>query len=153
MLASAHAGTARISHCETQSRPFLEIAANGMETIEHRLDWDIEGQVRSRADAYGRTALQTGYDMAGRKLSVIAMDAGLRLTFPDVAGRTLFRWDASTRPVRAAFGDWLVSRTMTGWRDRKRRVSRLCVTGGHCRRWTERSSAAAATAWKRSKRS
>lgn len=65
-----------------------------METIEHRLDWDIEGQVRSRADAYGRTALQTGYDMAGRKLSVIAMDAGLRLTFPDVAGRTLFRWDA-----------------------------------------------------------
>jgi RHS repeat-associated protein len=93
-LASAHAGTPRISHCDTQSRPFLEIADNGTETAENRVDWDIEGQPRGRTDAYGRTVLKAQYDLAGRKLAVQAMDAGLRLTFPDVAGKTLFRWDA-----------------------------------------------------------
>ena len=35
-----------------------------------------------------------------------------------------------------------VYRTLTGWIDRKRQVSRLCVTSVHCRRWSERSSSA-----------
>lgn len=54
---------------------------------------DIEGNVKAVIDARGLTVMQHSYDMLGRPLYQLSMDAGERLNFPDSTGKPLYSWD------------------------------------------------------------
>ena len=103
-----HADTPAVTHLDTQGNTFLTIADNKAETLETRVEIDIEGNDLSVTDPRGIQAFIHQFDMAGQKLGVISKDAGQQRLFVAVDGQPLYHWDA-------------VGNRVNTWYDRLRR--------------------------------
>lgn len=115
LLTKAHAGTPTISYLDTLGRPFLTVANNGEDNagadvlFKTHIELDIEGNDIKITDPR-QYELNTGraanarihnfihwFDIAGRKLRIDSRDAGLQLSFLDVAGQPVYSWDGVGR--------------------------------------------------------
>ena len=111
----AHADTPITAYLDTLGRPFLTVTKNGKDSAgadifyKTYVELDIEGNDikiadprqyelnKDRADHDGELIHNFihWFDMAGRKLRIDGVDAGLKLSFPDVANKPLYAWDAN----------------------------------------------------------
>ena len=136
--AAAHADTPTIAHLDALSRPFLTLAGNGPDPAQPgrqlhfatRVELDIEGNDLHITDPRGIQACTHRFDVAGRKLSIDSKDAGVRLTLPDVTGKSIYSWDANGNRARTKYdplrrpteawvkpsggGEYLTEKTMYG---------------------------------------
>lgn len=115
--ASGHVNTPTIAHLDTLGRPFLTISNNGKDTngndilFKTHVQLDIEGNDITITDPRQYELNKTRnasnrvhnfchfFDIAGRKLRIDSIDAGLKLTFPDVAGNPVYAWDGEGHTV------------------------------------------------------
>jgi RHS repeat-associated protein len=126
--AAAHADTPAIIHFDSLGRPFLSIADNGdSDQFETRTEQDIEGNPLRVIDARGNAVMAyqvavdghprvLGYDVAGRQLYELSMDAGERRSLADVVGQPIRSWDSRGHIFRTEY-------------DELRRPTRSLVTG------------------------
>lgn len=91
--AAAHANSPVTSHLDTLGRTFYTEADNVVDTITSRLKLDIEGKEIEVIDPMNRVAMRYEYDMAGRAIKQVNMDAGTRWLLADVSGNALISWD------------------------------------------------------------
>jgi RHS repeat-associated protein len=123
LITEAHAGTPTTAYLDTLGRPFLTMAHNGLdaqgEDILYRthLELDIEGNDLKITDPRqyelnrGRAAdsqvhnFVHQFDLAGRKLRVDSVDAGKRLTLPDINGQPSHVWDANGNEIYTSYDE------------------------------------------------
>jgi RHS repeat-associated protein len=92
-LALAHAGTPTVMHLDALGRVFLTVADNGIEGPRRtRVELDIEGLQRSVTDARGLRAVTQDFDLLGRMMHAVSLDAGESHTFLDVGDKPLCGW-------------------------------------------------------------
>ena len=100
-----HANTPTTTHLDSQGNGFLTIANNKTETLETRIDIDIEGNDLKIIDQRGIQAFFHQFDMAGRKLGIISKDAGQQRLFVAVDGQPLYHWDAVGNRVNTDYDE------------------------------------------------
>lgn len=115
--AARHADTPATIHLDALGRSLLIIADNGIDAEGRPAKYatlsvlDIEGNARDVIDPLGRSVMRYDYDMAGRRIRQVSMDAGAQATRSDIAGKPIRVWssrrcvfrteyDALRRPVR-----------------------------------------------------
>ncbi|MCD4769000.1 MAG: RHS repeat-associated core domain-containing protein, partial [Bacteroidales bacterium] len=109
--AAAHADTSTEAHLDTLGRPFLTKANNGKDSegkdilLETRVKLDIESNDLKITDPRGIDAFVHAFDIAGQKLRIDSVDAGLQLAFQDVAGNPLYVWDANGDTVQTKYDE------------------------------------------------
>ncbi|MFI5540662.1 SpvB/TcaC N-terminal domain-containing protein [Nocardia sp. NPDC051900] len=117
---AAHADTPTVVHVDPLGRPILHVLHNRVtdpahpldgsnETIEHRIELDIDGNKLSvrdgvtdawdsagnpTTDPRGRQITRTTYDLLGHPVREQSIDAGTRWTLLDVTGKVIRRWDS-----------------------------------------------------------
>ncbi len=107
--AAAHAGTPTVVHADTQGRPFLTIADNGIDgggvrqTFATRLLLDIQGRQRVLTDALGRIAMRTDYDLVGKVIHQTNLDAGERWQLTEAAGNPFLSWNRRNYASRTLY--------------------------------------------------
>lgn len=105
-LASQHAGTPAVVHLDVLARPFLAVADNGPAgQFETRTTLDIEGNPLVVTDPRGNQAEANRFDLLGRRLARISMDAGERRVLPNVAGNPIRRWDGRGHTIRSSYDE------------------------------------------------
>lgn len=92
-LAAKHHGTPAVSHTDTLGRVFFTEADTATEKITSHTKLDIEGKETEVTDALNRKVMQYTYDLLGRSIRQISMDAGVRWIILDAANSPLFTWD------------------------------------------------------------
>ena len=103
-LAAHHANTPSVTHLDSLGRAFLTMQDNGPAgTLETRTTLDIEANPLQVADALGRVVATYRYDMIGRTLHKVSMDAGERRTLFDVANKPLRTWDSRGHMSRMTY--------------------------------------------------
>ena len=111
--AAIHAATPTTVHTDALGRAVLTISHNrfqygddppGSPPTERfestRLVLDTEGRQRELIDAYDRVVRRCVYDMLGRRLVEVTIDAGTRWSFTDVIGQPIASWDSSGAAFR-----------------------------------------------------
>ena len=111
--AASHAATPALACFDSLYQPFLRLADSGTQQFITRSEIDIEGQVLSVTDALSRRVmdyamrpgppLAPGYDAAGRLLYQRHVDAGERLSLPDVNAKPVYQWDARQGRLHTLF--------------------------------------------------
>lgn len=98
--AAQHADTPAIAHFDSLGRSFLTLADNGKDShgvdqqYGTRTSFDIEGKPRQVADAKGRVATRSDYDMHASRLHHATMDGGERWTLNDASGKPIRAWNS-----------------------------------------------------------
>jgi RHS repeat-associated protein len=107
LAAGAHAATPGVAYLDPLGRTALTVAHNRSATQETFLATlsvlDVEGNQRLVVDADGRTVVSSDYDMLGKTIHSLSMDAGERWTLNDVAGQPIRAWDSREHRVRTAY--------------------------------------------------
>ena len=98
-----HANTPEIAHLNVQGQVFLTIANNKNESLETRLELDIEGNDLSITDPRGIKAFAHNFDMAGRKLRINSNDAGDKRLFLTVDNQSIYQWDANGHRIHTKY--------------------------------------------------
>ncbi len=98
-----HADTPTIAHLDVQGNVFLTIADNKTETLQTRVELDIEGNELSITDPRGIQAFEHTFDMAGRKLRIHSKDAGNKLLLVAADNLPLYQWDANGNRVNTHY--------------------------------------------------
>lgn len=92
--AQAHADTPTITQLDPLGREIVHIQTShegaNRTTQSH---FDIQGNVTSVIDARGLTAFTYRYDMLGRGLYQLSMDAGEAWSFPDALDQPIHQWN------------------------------------------------------------
>jgi RHS repeat-associated protein len=102
--AATHAGTPTITHLDGIGRAFLTVRDGGSAgKVQVRTRFDIEGNALDVTDPRGNLVFANGFDLAGRGLSVLSADAGVKLVLPDVAGKPVLSWDANGNRIRTDY--------------------------------------------------
>lgn len=101
--ASALAGSPSRNHCDALGRSFLVVETVGATTVRTRLELDIEGNTVGVIDALGRTAVESDFDVQGRRLRQASIDGGDRWQLPDVVGRTIRSWTGNGAVLRSVY--------------------------------------------------
>jgi RHS repeat-associated protein len=109
--AAAHADTPTTIHCDVLGRTFLTITRNRVvcpnhpldgteEAFSSRVELDIKGATREVRDANqqasdprGRIVIRYAYDLTGKRLFQLSMEAGARWDLNDVSGKSIRAWD------------------------------------------------------------
>jgi len=109
----AHANTPTTAHLDTFGRSFLTVANNGKDNagadipFKTHVELDIEGNDVKITDPrqYELNNARAAnaqihnfihfFDIAGRKLRIDSVDAGLKLSFLDVTNKPFYVWDAN----------------------------------------------------------
>lgn len=125
---AAHADTPKVVHVDPLGRPVLTVLRNRVaapghpqdgldETVEHRVDLDIDGNKLSvrdgvtdawdsagaqASDTRGRLVSRTTYDLLGHPIRDESIDAGNRWTLLDAAGKVIRQWDSRGHRRRTA---------------------------------------------------
>ena len=113
----AQAATAAESFADTPSVTFHDSGGYPILTLSHLgfdgggapilvpalADVDAEGNVRSITDARGNQPGQWRYDLVGRRIQLINMDAGARTALPTVSGHPMIQWDERGYTQRTTF--------------------------------------------------
>lgn len=110
--AQAHADTPTTAHVDALGRPFLTVVRNRVSCAGHpldgqeddvatRVDLDIEGNLRvvrdaiaQAGDALGRIVMRYDYDLLGRRIHQLSMEAGGRWMLDDAAGQAIRTWNS-----------------------------------------------------------
>ncbi len=100
-----HANTPTTAHLNTLGLVFLTIADNKTETLETRVELDIEGNDLGITDPRGIRDFLHNFDMAGRKLFIDSKDAGEKRLFLTVDDQPLYHWDANGYRVSTTFDE------------------------------------------------
>lgn len=113
---AVHAGTPSVAHADTLGRTFLAIAHNRFkysdsppadppveERYATRVVFDIAGNQRETIDARNRVAMRGDYDMLGRRIHQVSMEAGERWSLSDVIGRSIRTWDSRGHSFRSEY--------------------------------------------------
>jgi RHS repeat-associated protein len=123
LISEAHAGTPTTAYLDTLGRPFLTIAHSGQDAqgedilFRTHIELDIEGndlkitdprqyelnQERAAGSQVHNFVHQ--FDLAGRKLRVDSVDAGLQLAFVGVTQKLLYTWDGVGRRVQTIYDE------------------------------------------------
>ena len=106
-----HANTPRRTYLDALGQAFLYIAQNRFQTQEAKINefyrtftlFDIEGNSRQITDANERAVAVFEYNMTGRVIHQLSMEAGERWRLDDVAGKTLYSWDSREQQVRVEY--------------------------------------------------
>lgn len=111
------------NHWDTPSNIIVDALGRTVERIQRngadpskdwyhtRTQYDIQGNVLTLTDALGRIAFQYSYDLLNRAWRTIELDAGLKRTVPDAAGKPIEQrdskgaliltgYDLGNRPIR-----------------------------------------------------
>lgn len=97
---AAHANTPKVAHFDTLGRPFLTIVDNGKagdgseQKYEICVELDLEGNQRAVIDSGKREVMRYDYNMLGREIKQVSMDAGIRWLLEDVAEKPVRMWDS-----------------------------------------------------------
>lgn len=106
-LALRDANTPTVTHLDTLGRPFLVVSHNRSEGedefFQTRSELDVQSNVLSITDARGNVVIRQRYDALARGLRVDSVDAGVRLTVGDIAGKPLRAWDSRGHILRAKY--------------------------------------------------
>jgi RHS repeat-associated protein len=117
LSAALHAETPTTTYFDSLGRPVLTVVDNGLDNAGTSRKYsslavlDIEGNSRDVIDALGRSVIRYDYDMFGRRVHQISMEAGERWTLNDISGKPIHGWnnrlfmfrteyDELRRPVR-----------------------------------------------------
>lgn len=102
--AAVHANTPTVARFDGLGRPFLTIAHNRFQRasdasatdqlLETRVRRDVQDNLLETIDARGRLVARSRYDMTGRRLRHLNMDAGERLLLPDVLGNPIDEFES-----------------------------------------------------------
>lgn len=88
-----HNDTPTITHFDTLGRPFLTEADNKTEKITTHIKLDIEGKELEITDGLNRKVMIYDYDLLGRSIKQISLDAGTRRMIMDAGNNPLLSWD------------------------------------------------------------
>ncbi len=101
-----HAGTPVTTYLDSLGRAFKTEALNNyqytgktLETETHTstVQFDFEGRQRAVTDARGNTVLKVDFDLLGKPIRQISVDAGTTYTLNDVSGKPFYSRDALGR--------------------------------------------------------
>ncbi|MCX4672356.1 sugar-binding protein [Streptomyces sp. NBC_01381] len=99
--AAAHDSTPTRVDLDALGRAFRTVTRSAKNTAHiERRRLDIEGNVREVQDARGRLVMVGAYDLLGRCIRTVSMEAGGRWLLPDTAGGPLYGWDSRGHQVR-----------------------------------------------------
>ncbi len=112
--AARHNETPTTVHFDSLGRPVLSIAHNRYRTrppdelsVDELAgtftDLDIEGFQRAVWDPLDREVMRYDYDLRGRCVRTMSMDAASRWTLPDVADQPMLAWDSRGHTVRTQY--------------------------------------------------
>ncbi|MGB0128967.1 MAG: toxin TcdB middle/C-terminal domain-containing protein, partial [Rhodocyclaceae bacterium] len=109
--AAVHAATPTVTHADALGRAFLSVAHNrhprdDAPIDEHyaaRVIFDIEDNRREVVDANGRVVMRYDYDLLGRQVRQLSMEAGERRILADAAGKPLYAWDSRGHRFRTTY--------------------------------------------------
>jgi RHS repeat-associated protein len=116
--AAAHSDTPASADLDVLGRAFRSVLDNGdAGKYATTLTLDIDGRVRSTADALERPVLTQDYDMSGAETHHSSLDSGERWALHDAHGQLLLGWDSRGYRLRCSY-------------DALRRPSTLSVSNG-----------------------
>ncbi|MDB5200367.1 MAG: spvB [Chitinophagaceae bacterium] len=88
-----HKNTPEVAHLDSLGRVFFTEADNVTEKLTTHITLDIEGKEISINDALDRTVMEYEYDLLGRTLKQVGMDAGTRWFIMNASNTPLLQWD------------------------------------------------------------
>jgi RHS repeat-associated protein len=111
---AVHAATPTETHLDAAGRRFLVVAYNRyqmsapgsvvqVEFPTTRTVFDAEGRSRQVIDARNLLTMQRDYDLLGREVRSVSLDAGERLKLTDAAGQTIFARNARGYEFRPSY--------------------------------------------------
>ena len=110
-----HADTPSVTHADSLGRTFLTITHNRLkysdtlaalpdeEFYSARIDLDIEGNQRGVRDPKDRIVMKYDYDLLGKSIHEVSMEAGERWMLSDVLGSPLYAWDSRAHRFRTTY--------------------------------------------------
>ncbi len=99
-----HQNTPFIAHMDHFGRVVKTIADDGTDDKpKTKINFDIEGNELKIIDSRKIECFKQVYDLAGRKLSILSKDAGLKLVFPDAQEKSVLTWDGNGQTTFAAY--------------------------------------------------
>ncbi len=113
--AAVHAGTPTVVHSDSLGRTVATVTNNRhaydnapisavvSEVQVDRVRLDIDGNQFAVVDALHRTVANHTFDLVGRRIRQVSMEAGTRWVLDDVLGQPLYRWDSAGRRYRSAY--------------------------------------------------
>ena len=107
--AAHHAGTPNSVYLNSLGHTILTVADNGVDTDGKPREYaslavvDVEGNCREVIDALGRSVMQYGYDLSGRCVHQLSMEAGERWTLTDVSGKPIRSWNSRLYMFRTEY--------------------------------------------------
>jgi RHS repeat-associated protein len=117
--AAKHAHTPAVTYLDSLGRTILTIADNGDgQKYTGRTVFDIKGNLCTVIDALDRVAMRFDYDMHGRKIRLMSMEAGQRWILSDVRAKSIRSWNSRQFAFRTEY-------------DELRRPVGLFVSGGN----------------------
>jgi RHS repeat-associated protein len=99
-LTLAHASTQTVAHLDTLGRTFLTVADKKSETLQTRVELDVQGNQLSVTDARTNVIARHKFDLLGRKIWVDSADAGRSTTLLDIDDRPVRSWEARGQKLR-----------------------------------------------------
>jgi RHS repeat-associated protein len=101
-----HAGTPGTTHLDSLGRAFRTVVLNRFqysggipqeETHTTTVQFDFEGRQRIVTDARGNPVLKADFDLLGKPIRQISVDAGTTYTLADISGKPIYSRDALGR--------------------------------------------------------